>query len=123
MWQTIEPMLTNTSVIALGVLVVLYGAHLIAQHFKWNDEQWEGIVNAAIIEIHSTGLDKLGPAWLVLAEDAFEKHYEATHGVPPSATDLRDGVLDMAKAIGPQALAATGQYIADKLTSKGISGT
>jgi hypothetical protein len=110
------PLATNATVIAMAVLLVTYGAHLIAQHFKWNDERWMGIVHSAIITVNATGV-KFGPAWLITAEDVFEAEYAKTHGAPPSAEDLKDGVLDMARAIGPQALAIIGKDIASAITS------
>lgn len=113
----LAPLATNAAVIAFAVLCVTYGAHLIAQHFKWNDERWMGIVHSAIITVNATGV-KFGPVWLQAAEDAFETEYEKTHGAPPSAADLKDGVLDMARAIGPSALAIIGKDIAGAFTPK-----
>lgn len=118
----ILPLLTNASVIGFVVIAVLYGGHFIAQHFKWSDERWMGIVHAAILSVRATGV-QFGPVWLQAAEDAFEAEYEKTHGQAPTAEDLRDGVLDMARTVGPQALAILGKDIAASLLPNSTTTT
>lgn len=99
------------------VLAMWWGLHKLAQSKGWADDRWYGAVYAALQVLH--GLDvPHGPAWLQAAEKAFEDQYTKMHGQAPSADDLKAGVADMARLVGPQIVGAIGQAIADKAAGK-----
>lgn len=108
---------TSAPAISLYVGVILYGIHLVSQKAKFDDERWYGAVHAAIQEMHTFNIS-FGPDWLIKAEDAFENWYTKTHGVAPTPQQIRDGVADMARMVGPQVIPLIGAAAASMLKSK-----
>jgi hypothetical protein len=107
-WHQLAVIATSAPAISFYVLVVGFLFHRIALAKQWNEEKWLGTVHAAIMSVNALGVGAHEPGWLKAAQDAFEDQYTKLHGQGPSADDLKAGVADMARLVGPMILPAIG---------------
>lgn len=105
-WHQLAIVATSAPAISVYVVVVGFIFHKLAVAKQWDEEKFTGTVHAAILAVNATGVKPHEPAWLAAAEDAFEDMYTKLHGNPPSEADLKAGVADMARIVGPLVLPA-----------------
>ncbi len=87
---------SSQAAITFYIALVLFGYRWLKRLQQWTDERWEGLITSAFLAAEKAGFLKSN-AKLEYALNAFNKEYEETYGKEPSALDLKDAALDLAR--------------------------
>lgn len=87
---------TSNAAITLYVALILFGYRFLKVRQQWETERWEGMITAAFLAAEGAGFLKSN-AKLSFALAEFNRHYQEVHDKEPSAMELKDAALDLAR--------------------------
>jgi len=95
-WELVGEIASSNAAIVFYVALVLFTYRKLQIRFRWDVERWEGLVAAAFNSAEKADL-KTGNEKLDHALKEFSDQYLKMYKAEPSAMDLKDAALDLAK--------------------------